>query len=117
MAIQSVKDRGASTVEEAYSAEESSVVLSVVEDWDLDGSFAMDDKGNFIVLSTGRLEFAGETVENRELKVLVSKGMTWSVQYIADNDESASAFRISTLNESSIAVGPSEENYGEKVLS
>ncbi len=52
--IQSVKGSGASTPEEAYVAKESPIVLSVVEDWDLEeGHYASDEFGIFIVVSKG----------------------------------------------------------------
>lgn len=117
VAIQSVKGRGAATAEEAYAAEESPLVLSIVKDWDLEGSFAMDDNGNFIVLSSGRVDFAGDAVASKELRVLTSRGTTWSMQYTADNDDSADAFIVSALNESSIAVSTTGKNTGESVLS
>lgn len=118
LTIQSVKGRGASTVKEAYASEESPIVLSVVEEWDLDGSFAMDDKGNFIVLSTGNLEFDGDDkINKKEVKVLTSKGLSWGVEYVADNAESETAFIAARLSDTSLAIGPAEENIGESVLS
>lgn len=112
--IQSVKGRGAATPEEAYASEESLIILSIVEDWDLDGCFAMDEDGNFLLLSTGRLEFDGGNVAKREIRVLTSKGLTWNVEYIADNDESASAFSATRLSDISLAIGPTGENNNEK---
>ena len=116
--IQSVKGSGALTAQEAYAAEESPIVLSVVEDWDLDvNNYAMDDNGNFLIVSSGKMEFTGDAVENRELKVLTSRGTKWTNQFLADNDESADAFSVSNLNDSYITVGPTGKNTGENVLS
>lgn len=109
--IQSVKGSGAPTPEDAYAAKESPIVLSVVEDWDLDGSnFAMDDKGNFMVISSSSLDFEGDDLEKREIKVLTSKGLDWSASYVPDNDDSSDAFLISKLSESSVVIGPAETN-------
>ncbi len=109
--IQSVKGSGAPTPQEAYSAKESPIVLSVVEDWDLDGSnFAMDDKGNFIVVSSSKIYFEGNDIENREVKVLTSKDLNWSVTYVPDNEDSKDAFRLSNLFDSSFTVCPVDEN-------
>lgn len=115
--IQSVTGQGAATPEEAYASEESPIVLSVVQDWDLEGAYSMDDKGNFIVLSTGRMEFEGNAVENREVRVLTSPGLTWSVDYQAGDEASLEAFRASKLNENSFAIGPTGKNSSEPALS
>ncbi len=116
--IQSVKGSGASTPEEAYAASESPIVLSVVEDWDLDGSnFAMDENGNFIVVSSSRLNFDGDDDGNREVKVLTSKGLSWNASYIPDDDNSSEAFKVIKLSESSIAVSPVAENTESYVIS
>ncbi|MDE5871876.1 MAG: hypothetical protein K2H22_08035 [Muribaculaceae bacterium] len=115
--IQSVKGRGATSVEEAYAAAESPIVLSVVEDWDLEGNYAMDDKGNFIVLSSGNLLFDGDVLENREVKVLTSKGLTWTAEYVPEGNESSDAFRVVKLSDSSLAIGPAGENVGDGILS
>lgn len=113
--IQSVKGSAAPTAHEAYAAEESLIVLSVVEDWDLDyGNYAMDDNGNFIVLSTGHLEFAGDVVENREIRVLTSKGMTWNVA--PDPEETSTAFNVSKLSNVSLAIGPKGKNDKDEKL-
>ncbi len=109
--IQSVKGSGAPTPEEAYAAKESPIVLSVVEDWDLDGSnFAMDDNGNFIVLSTSKLDFNGDDIEKREVKVLTSKGLEWTASYLPDNDYSSDAFHVSKLYENSFVISPADTN-------
>lgn len=105
--IQSVKGRGAPTALEAYTSSESLVVLSVVEEWDLEGSFSMDDHGNFIVLSKGMLEFSCEGSERQEVKVLASKGLDWNVQFFAldANDEaSSSAFEVVRLDNSTLSI-------------
>lgn len=115
--IRSAKGRGAGTPEEAYAAKESPIVLSVVEDWDLDGCFDMDDKGNFLLLSTGRLEFDGEVLENKEVKVRTSRGLAWNAEYIADGDLAVSAFSATKLSESSLAIGPTGENMEDEILS
>ncbi|MDE6740997.1 MAG: hypothetical protein K2J58_01550, partial [Muribaculaceae bacterium] len=114
--IQSVKGRGASTPLEAYSASESQLVLSVVEDWDLDGGCAMDDYGNFIVLSRGTVEFEAKVTDNAEVKVISSKGLSWNVEYIADNDVSADAFTVAKVS-SSIIISPKGENVTDAPLS
>lgn len=105
--IQSVKGRGAPTALEAYTSSESLIVLSVVEEWDLEGSFSMDDHGNFIVLSKGMLEFSCEGSERQEVKVLASKGLDWNVQFFAldANDEaSSSAFEVVRLDNSTLSI-------------
>lgn len=104
--IQSVKGRGASTPEEAYVAKQSPIVLSVVEDWDLeDGHFAMDDFGNFIVVSKGgTLDFDAYVADNIEVKVLTSKGLDWSAEYVSDNEQSASAFDVKRVSDTSLAI-------------
>lgn len=109
--IQSVNGRGASTPEEAYASTESAIMLSVVEDWDLDGNnFDMDDKGNFIVLSRSSINFEGDVLKNEVVKVLTSKGLSWNVEYVADNEESAAAFSVTKLSDSAISIGPNGEN-------
>lgn len=116
--IQSVKGSGAPTPEEAYIASESPIILSVVEDWDLDGSnFAMDEYGNFIVVSSSKLEFDSDDVENREVKVLTSKGLSWTLAYIPDNEASSDAFRFTRISDSSFVVSPVRENTEETTLS
>lgn len=120
VAIQSVKGRGAATPEEAYSADESQLVLSVVEDWDLEGSFAMDENGNFIVLSSGSLEFEGDREEGSEVKVLSSRGMSLSLAFMPDDEVSEGAFS-GTLVEgsplSAVEVKPTGKNSGDSPLS
>ena len=120
VAIQSVKGRGAATPEEAYSADESQLVLSVVEDWDLEGSFAMDEYGNFIVLSSGSLEFEGDREEGSEVKVLSSGGMSLSLAFMPDDEVSEGAFS-GTLVEgsplSAVEVKPTGKNSGDSPLS
>ncbi len=109
--IRSVKGRGASTPEEAYFASESQIVLSVVEGWDLEGNaYDMDEYGNFIVLSRGSLEFEGNVTENQEVRVLTSKDIVWSAEYIADNDASSGAFNVSKVADNAIVIGPKSEN-------
>lgn len=109
--IQSVKGSGAPTPEEAYAAKESQIVLSIVEDWDLDGSnFAMDENGNFIVVSSSRIDFNGDDLEKREVKVLTSKGIDWTATYIPDNEYSSDAFIVSNLSDSSFVIGPADTN-------
>ena len=115
--IQSVKGRGASTPEEAYSSSESLINLSVVEDWDLEGCFDMDDNGNFLVLSAGRLDFDGNETDKKEVRVLTSKGLNWTVDYVADNESSNMAFSMATLSDMSMAIGPAGKNTGEEILS
>lgn len=115
--IQSVNGSGASTPEEAYSATESQIVLSVVEDWDLEGdNFAMDDKGNFIVLSRSSIEFEGDASGSAMIRVLTSKGLSWSAEYLADDEQSASAFKVSSLS-NSIVISPKGANESENPLS
>lgn len=120
VAIQSVKGRGAATPEEAYSADESQLVLSVVEDWDLEGSFAMDEYGNFIVLSSGSLEFEGDSEKGSEVKVLSSRGMSLSLAFMPDDEVSEGAFS-GTLVEgsplSAVEVKPTGKNSGDSPLS
>ncbi len=119
--IQSVKGSGAPSPKEAYMSSESLIVLSVVEDWDLDGgSFAMDENGNFIVLSSGRLEFDGDSTESKEIKILTSKGLTLEVAYEADSDASADAFTASLVSDSpisSLKVGPVDINDSNDAMS
>ena len=118
--IQSVKGRGASSVKEAYMSRECPIELSVVEDWDLDGSFAMDEKGNFIVLSTSRLEFDGDATESKEIKILTSKGLIPYVRYEAADDDSEYAFTSTLISESPVStlkIGAIGKNIGEDILS
>lgn len=116
--IQSVRGRGESTPEEAYAAKESLIVLSVVEDWDLEGNtFVMDDEGNFIVVSRGSIEFEGDSSDNVEVRVLTSKGLSWSAEYLADNDVSTSAFNVERLSDLAISIGPNAENEEDVPLS
>lgn len=117
VSIRSVKGRGAPTPEEAYAAKESLIVLSVVEDWDLDGAFDTDGKGNFIVLSTGSLEFDGDSEEIREVRILTSKGLTWTVEYLPNDEESTDAFKCIRLSDQAIAISPKGKNIGESLLS
>lgn len=115
--VRSVKGSGAPTPEEAYFAPESQIVLSVVEGWDLEGNaFDMDDYGNFIVLSKGSLEFEGAETDNVEVRVLTSKDLVWTAEYIADNDASASAFNVAKLSDTAIAIAPRGENEDEEPL-
>lgn len=119
--IQSVNGRGASTPEDAYMSRESLIRLSVIEDWDLDvGGFAMDDDGNFIILSTCRLEFDGEPTEIREVRILSSGNLTLDVRYIADGDDSKYPF-IASLQPgnpvSTLTVSTADKNSGDDVLS
>ncbi|MDE7410056.1 MAG: hypothetical protein K2N09_08535 [Muribaculaceae bacterium] len=119
--IQSVNGRGAPTPEEAYMSRESLIRLSVIEDWDLEaGSFAMDDAGNFIILSTGRLEFDGKSVESREVRILTSRNLILEVMYVSDGDDSAHPFTASLqpgFPVSILTVSPSDINSGNDVLS
>lgn len=115
--IQSVKGSGAPTPEEAYTASESPIVLSVVEDWDLEGSnFAMDDNGNFIVVSRSSIEFEGNVTDNIEIGVLTSKGLSWTAEYIPDNEESTSAFNVTSIS-NSIFIGPKSTNETDNAFS
>ncbi|MDE6479979.1 MAG: hypothetical protein K2L45_06875 [Muribaculaceae bacterium] len=115
--IQSVKGSGAPTPEEAYSSTESPIVLSVVEDWDLEVSnFAMDDKGNFIVVSRGFVEFEGNDTDNVEIGILTSKGLSWTAEYLPDNEDSASAFSVSSIS-NSIFICPNAANETENAFS
>ena len=115
--IRSVKGSGASTPEEAYFATESQIALSVVEGWDLGGNaFDMDDYGNFIVLSKGSLNFEGDATDNAEVRVLTSKGLSWTVEYIADNEVSADAFNIRKLSDIAIEIAPRGVNEEEEPL-
>ncbi|MDE7346561.1 MAG: hypothetical protein K2N48_07470, partial [Muribaculaceae bacterium] len=119
--IQSVKGSGAPTVKDAYLARESLIVHSVVEDWDLEnGCYAIDDKGNFVVLSSGKLEFEGDSEVGKEIKVLASKGLSLDVVYTADNEISKDAFIVSVISESPVStlkIKPSGMNTGEDILS
>ncbi len=116
--IQSVRGRGESTPEEAYAAKESLIVLSVVEDWDLEGNtFAMDDYGNFIVVSRGSIDFEADAANNVEVRILTSKGLSWSAEYIADNDASALAFNVDRLSDMAISIGTKAENSEDSPLS
>lgn len=117
VAIQSVKGRGASTPREAYEAEEPALVLSVVKEWDLDGCFAMDDNGNFIILSSGSLEFESDTSEKQVIRILTSGVLDWSATYIPDNDDSSDAFIMSRLSDNSMAIGPAGPNDADECLS
>lgn len=115
--IRSVKGGGAPTPEEAYFATESQIVLSVVEGWDLEGNaFDMDEYGNFIVLSKGSLEFDGDDTDNIEVRVLTSKGLEWTAEYIAENEVSASAFNVVKLSNTALAISPKSENEEEEPL-
>lgn len=115
--IQSVKGSGAATPEEAYASDDNLLVLSMVEDWDLEGNFAMDDYGNFIILSRGSLEFAADSHENVEIKVLRSKEINWKVEYLSDGENSAEAFKVTKISDSSIIISPAGTNSGTEVLS
>lgn len=115
--IQSVKGSGAATPEEAYASDDNLLVLSMVEDWDLEGSFAMDDYGNFIILSRGSLEFAADSHENVEIKVLCSKELNWKAEYLSDGENSAEAFKVTKISDSSIIISPAGINSGTDVLS
>lgn len=118
--IQSVTGRGAATPLEAYMADESLIELSIVEDWDLEGCFAMDDKGNFIVLSTGSVEFEGNNWGSKEVKVLSSKNLELSLDYVADNEDSEGAFRAALsagFPLSTIMIAPVENNTDDNALS
>ena len=109
--IRSVKGRGAATPQEAYFADGSQIVLSVVEGWDLEGNaFDMDDNGNFIVLSKGSLVFAGDATEREDIRILTSKSLQWSAEYIADDEISASAFEISNVSGTAVAISPKGVN-------
>lgn len=114
--IQSVKGRGASSPEEAYRASESLIVLSVVEGWDIEGNaFAMDDNGNFMVLSKGSLAFEGDATENIEVRVLTSRGLNWTADYIDDEAEEP-AFVVSKLSDTALAIRPNGENENDSPL-
>lgn len=115
--IQSVKGSGAATPEEAYASDDNLLVLSMVEDWDLEGNFAMDDYGNFIILSRGSLEFAADSHENVEIKVLCSKEINWKAEYLSDGENSAEAFKVTKISDSSIIISPAGTNSGTEVLS
>lgn len=116
--IQSVRGRGEATPEEAYAAKESLIVLSVVEDWDLEGeTFVMDDEGNFIVVSRGSIDFEADIVDNVDVRVLTSKNLVWSIEYLADNDVSASAFNVERISDMAISIGPKAENEEDVPLS
>ena len=119
--IRSVKGRGAPTPEDAYMSRESLIRLSLIEDWDLDvGGFAMDDDGNFIILSTCRLEFDGESTESREVRILTSGNLTLDVRYVADGDNSDHPFIASMhsgIPVSTLTVSPADKNSGDNVLS
>lgn len=115
--IQSVKGSGATSPEEAYRSTESLVMLSVVEDWDLEGNaYAMDDYGNFIVLSKGSLEFEGNSTDNVEVRVLTSKGLNWTAEYLADNDAASSAFVVTRHSDMAVAICPKGKNESELPL-
>ncbi|MDE6017436.1 MAG: hypothetical protein K2G85_01325 [Muribaculaceae bacterium] len=108
--IQSVKGRGAATPEEAYASDDSLLVLSMVEDWDLEVNYAMDDNGNFVILSRGNVEFSADAKENVEIKVLTSRGLVWHVEYLSD--DAPDAFSVSKISETSLVVSPVGENQG-----
>lgn len=115
--IQSVKGRGAPTPQEAYEAKESPIVLSVVEDWDLEGeAFDMDDKGNFMVLSRGSLSFEGNSTEQVEVRILTSGGLDWSCRYIASDEASDGAFHVEKLSDSSLSISPKGMNESDVAL-
>ncbi|MDE6291767.1 MAG: hypothetical protein K2M16_09565, partial [Muribaculaceae bacterium] len=114
--IQSVKGRGASTPEEAYSSTESRLTLSVVTDWDIDGGCAMDDFGNFIIVSRGTVEFDADPEENKEVKVLASKGMNWDVEYIPTDEASKNTFIVNKVS-SSIIISPKDKNATDSPFS
>lgn len=114
--IQSVKGRGASTPEEAYSSTESNLELSVVEEWDVEGGYAMDEYGNFIILSRGTVEFDEDPEENAEVKVLVSKGLGWDVEYHPKDEASNDAFSVSKIS-SSIIISPQGKNATDSPFS
>lgn len=115
--IQSVKGRGAATPEEAYASDENLLVLSMVDDWDFEENFTMDDYGNFIILSRRSLEFAADSQEIVEIKVLSSTGLNWNVEYIADGEDSTDAFSVSKVSDRSIYVSPAGSNSGSVTLS
>lgn len=115
--IRSVKGSGSSTAKEAYSSSESLISLSVVEDWDLEGNYDMDDYGNFIVCSRGMLEFEGNETGYKEIKLLTSKGLDWKLEYIPDNEASKDAFEIKKSDNGSILVKPESTNQNVCILS
>lgn len=115
--IQSVKGRGAATPEEAYASDENLLVLSMVDDWDFEENFTMDDYGNFIILSRRSVEFAADSQEIVEIKVLSSTGLNWNVEYIADGEDSTDAFSVSKVSDRSIYVSPAGSNSGSVTLS
>lgn len=116
--IQSVRGRGEATPEEAYAAKESLIVLSVVEDWDLEGeTFVMDDEGNFIVVSRGSIDFESDATDNVDVRILTSKDLVWSIEYLADNDVSDSAFNVVRLSDMAISISPKAENEEDVPLS
>ncbi|MDE6637758.1 MAG: hypothetical protein K2K32_05935 [Muribaculaceae bacterium] len=115
--IQSVRGRGAATPEEAYVSEDNLLVLSMVEDWDFEGNFAMDDYGNFIILSRGSLEFTADSQENVEVKVLSSKGLQWNAEYLSDSENSTDAFKVSKISDNSLIISPVGINNGKESIS
>ncbi|MDE7097285.1 MAG: hypothetical protein K2O47_07325, partial [Muribaculaceae bacterium] len=114
--VTSVRGRGASSPEEAFSSEDDNLVLSMVEDWDLEGCYDMDDNGNFMVLSRASIEFAGNSTDFVEIKILTSKGLEWSSEYRPDGEEAADAFIVSKISDGSFVVSPARENSSQDTL-
>lgn len=117
VAIASVSGRGASSPLEAYSSSESLVSLSVVEDWDVDGTYAKDDDGNFIIVSRSALDFASGQGEVQTLRLLTSTGLSWQAEYIPSDEASADAFIVEKLSDSVVSVKTAAVNESDAPFS
>lgn len=117
VAIASVSGRGASSTLEAYSSSESLVSLSVVEDWDVDGTYAKDDDGNFIIVSRSALDFASGQGEVQTLRLLTSTGLSWQAEYIPSDEASADAFIVEKLSDSVVSVKTAYVNESDAPFS
>lgn len=113
--INSVKGAGAASEDEAKDAETPLLDYTVDDTWtDSDSNTVTDSKGNYMTISRAMVTFDGYKDLSEAVKVTVSKGLSWSLEWdTTQGAQDSRKFTFGRVDDQQFSVTTLEDNQSD----